>query len=102
MATTTRTFAVHNPATLAHLADFPDATAADTRPAIANAAIALANWAGTPAPTRARILRRAETLMRERTDDLVRTLTAEGGKPLAEARGEIAYAARFFGWFARR
>jgi succinate-semialdehyde dehydrogenase / glutarate-semialdehyde dehydrogenase len=100
MPTRSPTFAVHNPATLAHLADVPDATAADTRQAIVNAAAALASWAGTPAPVRARVLRRAEALMLERSADLARTLTAEGGKPLAEARGEIAYAASFFGWFA--
>ena len=94
------TFAVHNPATLAHLADVPDASAADARAAIAKASAALASWAATPAPTRARILRRAEVLMIERAGALARTLTAEGGKPLAEARGEIIYAASFLGWFA--
>jgi succinate-semialdehyde dehydrogenase/glutarate-semialdehyde dehydrogenase len=100
MATSTRVFAVHNPATLAHLADVPDATAADTRAAIARAAATLGAWAATPAPTRARILRGAESLMLDRIDALARTLTAEGGKPLGEARGEIVYAASFFGWFA--
>jgi succinate-semialdehyde dehydrogenase/glutarate-semialdehyde dehydrogenase len=100
MATKRHTFAVHNPATLAHLADVPDATAADTREAIGAASAALASWAATPAPVRARVLRRADALMIERTDALARTLTAEGGKPLAEARGEIAYAASFLGWFA--
>jgi succinate-semialdehyde dehydrogenase / glutarate-semialdehyde dehydrogenase len=100
MPTSRRTFAVHNPSTLAHLADVPDATAADARHAIATAAAALASWAARPAPERARVLRRAETLMIERTDTLAHTLTAEGGKPLAEARGEITYAASFFGWFA--
>ena len=94
------TFAVHNPATLAHLADVPDASAADARAAIAKASAALASWTATPAPTRARILRRAEVLMIERAGALARTLTAEGGKPLAEARGEIIYAASFLGWFA--
>jgi succinate-semialdehyde dehydrogenase/glutarate-semialdehyde dehydrogenase len=94
------TFAVHNPATLAHLADVPDASAADARAAIAKASAALASWAATPAPARARILRRAEVLMIERAGALARTLTAEGGKPLAEARGEIIYAASFLGWCA--
>jgi succinate-semialdehyde dehydrogenase / glutarate-semialdehyde dehydrogenase len=93
-------FAVHNPATLAHLADVPDATAADARAAIAKASAALADWSATPGPTRARVLRGAEALMLARRDDLAETLTAEGGKPLAEACGEIAYAASFFGWFA--
>ena len=100
MPTPRGTFAVHNPATLAHLADVPNATADDARRAIAAASAALASWAATPAPERASILRRADALMLERTDPLARTLTAEGGKPLAEARGEIAYAASFFRWFA--
>src|SRR5579883_723636 len=57
-------------------------------------------WAATPAPERARVLRRAESLMLERAGALARTLTLEGGKPLAEAQGEIGYAASFLGWFA--
>jgi succinate-semialdehyde dehydrogenase/glutarate-semialdehyde dehydrogenase len=100
MPTRSETFAVHNPATLDHLADVRDASASDAREAIAKASAALASWAATPAPTRARILRGAETLMLARRDALADTLTAEGGKPLAEARSEIAYAASFFGWFA--
>ena len=98
--TSARTFAVHNPATLEHIADVADATAEDARSAIEIAARAMPAWTATPAPERARVLRRAEALMLERADALGRTLTLEGGKPLAEARGEIAYAASFFGWFA--
>jgi len=95
-----KTFAVHNPATLEHLADVADATAEDARAAIETAARAMPAWTAAPALERARVLRRAEALMLERADALGRTLTLEGGKPLAEARGEIAYAASFFGWFA--
>jgi succinate-semialdehyde dehydrogenase/glutarate-semialdehyde dehydrogenase len=98
--TAARTFAVHNPATLEHLADVADATAEDAREAIEAASKAMPGWTAVPALERARVLRRAEALMLERADALGRTLTLEGGKPLAEARGEIAYAASFFGWFA--
>jgi succinate-semialdehyde dehydrogenase / glutarate-semialdehyde dehydrogenase len=98
--TAARTFAVHNPATLEHLADVADATAEDAREAIEAASKAMPAWTAVPAIERARVLRRAEALMLERADALGRTLTLEGGKPLAEARGEIAYAASFFGWFA--
>jgi succinate-semialdehyde dehydrogenase/glutarate-semialdehyde dehydrogenase len=98
--TAAKTFAVHNPATLEHLADVADATAEDAREAIETASRALPTWTAVPALERARVLRRAEALMLERADALGRTLTLEGGKPLAEARGEIAYAASFFGWFA--
>jgi succinate-semialdehyde dehydrogenase / glutarate-semialdehyde dehydrogenase len=97
---TERTFAVHNPATMEHIADVADATAQDARAAIERAARAMPAWTATPAPERARVLRRAEALMLERADALGRTLTLEGGKPLPEAKGEIAYAASFFGWFA--
>jgi succinate-semialdehyde dehydrogenase/glutarate-semialdehyde dehydrogenase len=98
--TAAKTFAVHNPATLEHLADVADATAEDAREAIEAASRAMPAWTAVPAIERARVLRRAEALMLERADALGRTLTLEGGKPLAEARGEIAYAASFFGWFA--
>ena len=98
--TAAKTFAVHNPATLEHLADVADATAEDAREAIDAASRAMPAWTAVPAIERARVLRRAEALMLERADALGRTLTLEGGKPLAEARGEIAYAASFFGWFA--
>jgi succinate-semialdehyde dehydrogenase / glutarate-semialdehyde dehydrogenase len=98
--TAAKTFAVHNPATLEHLADVADATAEDAREAIEAASRAMPAWTAVPAIERARVLRRAEALMLERADTLGRTLTLEGGKPLAEARGEIAYAASFFGWFA--
>ena len=95
-----RTFPIHNPATGELIADIADGTRDDARTAIEAAARAGAGWAATPAPERARILRRAEQLMHERADALARTLTLEGGKPLGEARGEIIYAASFLGWFA--
>jgi succinate-semialdehyde dehydrogenase / glutarate-semialdehyde dehydrogenase len=99
-ASSARTFAVINPATGERIADVNDATVDDARAAIETAARVMPVWAATPAPERSRVLRRAEALMMERADALGRTLTLEGGKPLPEARGEIAYAASFFGWFA--
>ena len=93
-------FEVLNPATLEPVGRAPDGTREDARQAILAAHAAMPAWAATPAPGRARILRRAEALMLERQDALARTLTLEGGKPLAEARGEVAYAAGFLGWYA--
>ena len=92
-----RCFPVTNPATSAPLAEVADGSREDARAAIQAAADALGAWSATPAPERARVLRRAEALMLERTAALGRTLTLEGGKPLPEARGEIAYAASFSG-----
>lgn len=93
-------FAVTNPATGAVLAEVPDAGAAEARAAVDAAATALPAWAATPAPTRAAVLRRAAALMLERQERLATVMTLEQGKPLAEARGEIAYAASFLTWFA--
>jgi succinate-semialdehyde dehydrogenase/glutarate-semialdehyde dehydrogenase len=90
---------VHNPATGATLAEVPLAGAAETRQAIAAAAAALPAWAARPAKERAAVLRRLFDLMLAHQDDLARLMTAEQGKPLAEARGEIAYSAGFFEWF---
>ena len=97
-----KTFTVTNPATGEALAQVADGSRDDARAAISSAAAALPAWSATPGLERARILRRAEALLLERATDLGRTLTLEGGKPLAEARGEIAYAASFFGWFVER
>jgi len=94
------TFAVTDPATGAVLADVPDAGAAETRAAIDAAAAALPAWAATPAPARAAVLRKAAALMLERQERLATLMTLEQGKPLAESRGEIAYAASFLSWFA--
>jgi succinate-semialdehyde dehydrogenase/glutarate-semialdehyde dehydrogenase len=93
-------FAVTNPATGAHLADVSDAGAAEVQAAIDAAAAAQPSWGATPAPARATILRRAAALMLEQQERLATIMTLEQGKPLAEARGEIAYAASFLTWFA--
>lgn len=92
--------AVNNPADDAQLGTVPMLGAAETRQAIAAAAAALPAWRSTTAKARAQVLRRLHDLMLAHTDDLARLMTAEQGKPLAESRGEIAYAAAFLEWFA--
>lgn len=94
------TFAVCNPATGAEIARVADAGADETRAAIAAAEAALPAWAATPAKTRATILRRWFNLVMEHQQDLAAILTAEQGKTLSEAAGEIAYGANYIEWFA--
>ncbi|NNJ11731.1 NAD-dependent succinate-semialdehyde dehydrogenase [Chloroflexales bacterium ZM16-3] len=93
-------FVIDNPASGAQLVEVPDGGAEDARAAINAAAAALPAWSATPAPQRAAILRRVAALMLERQERLATIMTLEQGKPLAEARGEIAYAASFLSWFA--
>jgi succinate-semialdehyde dehydrogenase/glutarate-semialdehyde dehydrogenase len=95
-----RRLAVTNPATGALIAEVADTTAVDTRTAIDAAAAAMPAWAAMPAKARAAILRRWFDLIMANQEDLARLMTAEQGKPLAESRGEIAYAASFIEWFA--
>jgi succinate-semialdehyde dehydrogenase/glutarate-semialdehyde dehydrogenase len=94
------TFAVTDPATGETIAQLPRMGAAETRAAIEAARDALPVWRATPAAARARILRRWSELMTEHVEPLALLMTVEQGKPLAGARGEIAYAASFFEWFA--
>jgi succinate-semialdehyde dehydrogenase/glutarate-semialdehyde dehydrogenase len=93
------TFPVLDPATGDTLTHVPRMGAAETRRAIAAAEDALPAWRARTAKDRARVLRRIADLMSERADDLASLLVAEQGKPLAEARAEIAYAASFYEWF---
>jgi succinate-semialdehyde dehydrogenase/glutarate-semialdehyde dehydrogenase len=93
------TFDVSNPATGEVLASVPRMGAAETRRAIEAAQRALPGWRAMLAADRARIMRRWSDLMLERADELAALLTAEQGKPLAESRVEIAYAASFLEWF---
>lgn len=95
-----RTFAVTNPATGDTLTEVADAGASDTLAAIDAASAALPAWAALPAIERAAMLRKAAALMLEQRERLATIMTLEQGKPLAESRGEIAYAASFFAWFA--
>jgi succinate-semialdehyde dehydrogenase/glutarate-semialdehyde dehydrogenase len=93
------TFAVENPATGETIAQVPRMGVAETRRAIARAEAALPKWRAMLAKDRARILRRWSDLMMENQEGLARLLTTEQGKPLAESRTEIAYAASFYEWF---
>lgn len=96
----TDTFDVINPATGETIATLPNATPQDMADAIQAAAEAQEAWADETAATRAGYLEKAAGLMRERADDLARIMTLEEGKPLAESRGEVVYAASFLEWFA--
>jgi succinate-semialdehyde dehydrogenase / glutarate-semialdehyde dehydrogenase len=93
------TFAVEDPATGETIAEVPRMGVAETRRAIALAEKALPKWRSLLAKDRARILRRWADLMLENEEGLARLLTREQGKPLAESRTEIAYAASFYEWF---
>jgi succinate-semialdehyde dehydrogenase/glutarate-semialdehyde dehydrogenase len=93
------TFPVTNPATGDTLAELPRMGAAETRRAIERAAAAQPTWRKLLAKDRARILRRWADLMLEHEDELARLMVLEQGKPIAEARVEIAYAASFYEWF---
>ena len=93
------TVTVDDPATRATLGTVPEMGAAETRRAIAAAERALPEWRGRTAKERAAILRRWADLMMANQEDLAQLMTAEQGKPLAESRGEIAYAASFIEWF---
>jgi succinate-semialdehyde dehydrogenase/glutarate-semialdehyde dehydrogenase len=94
------TFAVTDPATGRELAQVPNLGRAEAQEAIAAAANALNAWRGKPAKERAAVLVRWQQLLVKHADDLARLMTAEQGKPLAEARGEIIYGASFLDWFA--
>ncbi|MCA9286899.1 MAG: NAD-dependent succinate-semialdehyde dehydrogenase [Phycisphaerales bacterium] len=95
-----QTFEVVNPATNATIASVPQAGAAEARQAVDVAAAAFPAWRELPAADRGRRLRRMAELMVAERERLATLLTAEQGKPLAEARGEITYAASFIEWFA--
>ncbi len=91
---------VHNPANGILLGRVPALGAEQTRQAIAAAEAAWPAWRERLAAERAALLRRWHDLVLEHQEDLARLLTAEQGKPLTEARGEIAYAASFLEWYA--
>ncbi|RLJ68298.1 NAD-dependent succinate-semialdehyde dehydrogenase [Sulfurisoma sediminicola] len=93
-------YAVRNPASGEHLADVPDMGATEARRAIDAADAALPAWRALTGKERATILRRWFELIMANIDDLATIMTSEQGKPLAEARGEVAYAASFVEWFA--
>jgi succinate-semialdehyde dehydrogenase/glutarate-semialdehyde dehydrogenase len=99
-ATSGATYPVSDPATGDVLSVVPRMGAEETRRAINAANAALPGWRALLAGDRSRILRRWAELMRENADDLGSILTAEQGKPYAEARAEVVYAAGFLDWFA--
>ncbi len=94
------TFDVRNPATGEVIAQVADAGAVETQQAIEAANAALPAWRAKTAKERAKILHRWFTLVMEHQDDLAAILTAEQGKVLSEAAGEIAYGANYIEWFS--
>jgi succinate-semialdehyde dehydrogenase/glutarate-semialdehyde dehydrogenase len=93
------TLAVTNPATGETLGRVPALAAAEVERAVAAAAAAFAGWRARTAKERAVVLRRWSELLLAHQSDLALLITLEGGKPLAEAKGEVAYAASFLEWF---
>ena len=90
---------VDNPATGEPIGSVPKLGAAETRQAIDAAARGFASWRKTTAKERAAVMRRWFDLMMGNREDLARLMTIEQGKPIAESRGEVAYAASFLEWF---
>src|SRR6202522_4476344 len=94
------TFPVLDPATEEPIAEVADGTVSDALDAVSAAQNALPGWAATPPRQRAEILRKAFELMTGRSEQFARLMSAENGKSLRDARGEAAYAAEFFRWYA--
>ena len=95
-----KTVAVRNPANGEQIGTVPMCGAAETERAIAAADVAQRAWRDVPAKQRSAVLHKLNELMLAHTDDLALLMTTEQGKPLAEAKGEIGYAASFIQWFA--
>lgn len=100
VGTASEEFDVRNPATGEVLATLPSMGADEAHAAIGRAEAALPGWRALPAIERSRLLRRWADLVRENADDIAAILTAEQGKPWAEARGEVVYSSQFLDWFA--
>ncbi len=98
--THSRTIEVQNPASGRRIGNVPNLGAAETEKAVACAQDSLESWQELTGQERGTILKRWATLMRGNQQDLATILTAEQGKPMAEALGEVAYAASFLDWFA--
>lgn len=95
-----KTFEVHDPSTGKLIGTQPEMDAADTEAAIAAAAAALPAFRKLTGRERSRMLRKWYQLMMDNADDLAKLITWENGKPFADAKGEVNYAASFFEWFA--
>ncbi|TFY88963.1 NAD-dependent succinate-semialdehyde dehydrogenase [Pseudomonas kairouanensis] len=91
---------VTNPADDSYIAQVPDSNAIDARAAVDAAHSAFAAWRSTPAKQRAQLIKRWNALILEHQEDLGRLISLEQGKPLAEGRGEVVYAASYVEWFA--
>ena len=94
------TIPVTNPATGELLVRVPNMGATETRAAVAAASDAFPGWSRRSSASRGALLRRWNDLIVQHGDDLARIMVAEQGKPMAEAKGEVGYAASFVGWFA--
>jgi succinate-semialdehyde dehydrogenase/glutarate-semialdehyde dehydrogenase len=99
-STSGRTISVSDPATGLVIKTIADASVADGARAMDAAAAAQGSWAKTAPRARSIILRRAFDLLQERAEDFALLMTLEMGKPLAEARGEVAYGGEFLRWFS--
>jgi succinate-semialdehyde dehydrogenase/glutarate-semialdehyde dehydrogenase len=99
-AATGATLDVTDPATGACIAQVPDSGAGEARSAVDAAHAAFAGWRKVPAKQRAQIIKRWNDLVLANQDDLGKLVSREQGKPLAEGKGEIAYAASYIEWFA--
>jgi len=93
-------FPVQDPATDTRIAQVPDSSAADAEAAVDAAHAAFQAWRATPAKERAQLLKRWNDLIVAHQEDLGRLISREQGKPLAEGRGEVLYAASYVEWFA--
>ena len=95
-----KTFAVEDPSNGATLVEVADASVADGKAALDAAVAAQGDWAATPPRDRGEILRKAFEIITERADELALLMTLEMGKPIKEAKAEIAYGSEFFRWFS--
>ena len=93
-------FSVYNPSTGELVGSVPDCTAEDAGEAIESAGMAFVAWRGWTAAERGEVLQEGARLILDYQSDLARLITLEQGKPLAEATGEVTYAAQFLEWFA--
>ena len=97
---TGRTFGVRDPSNDSTIAEVVDSDGGDAKAAVDAAHAALPSWRAAPARARAQVLKRWHALILQHQEDLARLISREQGKPLAEARGEILYAASYVEWFA--
>jgi succinate-semialdehyde dehydrogenase / glutarate-semialdehyde dehydrogenase len=95
-----QTFEVQDPASHETIGSMPEMNKDDTELAIKAAADALPSWRKTTGRERSRLLRKWYQLVLDNADDIAKLITWENGKPIADAKGEVSYAAGFFEWFA--